>query len=214
MGFDIAEVCESNQWNCLFYCVLMADTMKVSNELAALRFLLSRFSDVYAVDAFGKTIFDYVDDIDGHGACCYGRDQANFPRPRHGYGTYRRDLLYCALERSELLCGRPDGGTFKSREYRFAKNYTPLNLHALRYLDEWTHGDLWPQVKSELGKHPWSEHEKEEAVRLFQDIERHDWCDWVPEEHIIDLARYLGVSPNQRIAFKHRRRKPRGGLFR
>lgn len=184
MDFIVEETCDPESWNCLFVCVLNAKQPRQSNELEALRFLLTRFTDINAKDASGRTISDHVVDAD---------DSME--------GAYQRDLWFCAMERTGMLCKLENIQVLRSQKPRFNHRYTPLHLHALGYLDDWNDESLWPQVKAILQKHPWSEEERNEMTRLFcNEAEGYDWFYDMAEEDINDIGQYLRVDPEPRIS--------------
>lgn len=188
MGFDLLET-DSEGWNCLFFCVLEAQNPNSSKELEALLFLLHRFADICARDRLGKTIFDHLDEsIDDH---------------REGILQYRRDLWYRGIERMNLLHGCNALSRCRHWDPHFGELFTPLHSHALRYLDHWDYLDYWPQVKAVLKKHPWSEHEKKEMIRWFSDA--FSRAQHLTDKTIMDMARFLGLSPDPLLTARRRR---------
>lgn len=179
INFSVTETSDPEKWNCLFVCVLNADVPSDSSELEALRFLLTRFTDINATDASGRTISDHV----------VNADDSN-------EGSYQRDLWYCALDRTGMLRKLENIHSLRSQKPQFTESYTPLHLYALRYLDGWSESVLWPQVKAVLKEHPWSEEERNEMTRLFCNEATHaDWSYEMAEEDIDDIGQYLGVDP-------------------
>jgi hypothetical protein len=120
-GAMIAEV-DKDGWNCLFNCVVCSTHPQRSNEFEALRYLLTIFRDIFAQDFKGRSIFDVLAD--------------NKPGRDARYGSYKQDLLYCALYRSGLAYRShiplpPPGRLRLDRDYR------PSHYRALLYLDTW-----------------------------------------------------------------------------
>ena len=118
-GVNIAEVDGAGR-NCLFLCVQFASFMERSVEFEALRYLLTVFDDIFARDNQGCTIFDLITD-----------DRTDY----HHTGSYRQDLWYCALYRSNIPLGinipPPPRGPLSCCWY------TKEHCRALLYLESW-----------------------------------------------------------------------------
>ena len=122
-GADVYEV-DDHRWNCLFKCVGTASNPWRSNEFEALRYLLTVFDNVFARDCRGRTIFDLL-----AGDSMYGQQSL---------GSYKQDLWYCALYRSQLprrftIPPPPPGPAFDSR-------YTIEHYRAMLYHESWDLG--------------------------------------------------------------------------
>jgi hypothetical protein len=149
-GCDIAEK-DDNGWNCLFHGLYLVGEPDTSYELERLRYLLSIFDDIYATDTQGRTIFDLVDNS-----------------PDHVYGSYQRDLWYCALERAGIdvsshLVQHPRVSYYKTRKY---SEYTPEHYHALKHLKSWDRFNFRSQMDRLLQEIPLDEDEALEMERL------------------------------------------------
>lgn len=115
--------------------------------------MLKIFEKIYAVDAKGNDVFDYVNELRGW--------PGSYTRPSYDCGSYRQDLLYCALKRSKLDIRHNVQPC--DRLARYTSSYTPKHYLALCYLEDW---DLWEedlferQIQTLLREHPMSEDEE------------------------------------------------------
>ncbi|KAM0723657.1 hypothetical protein Q7P37_000645 [Cladosporium fusiforme] len=177
---------DSDGWNCLFFCVHRASDPSVSCELEILQLLLDRFDDIHARDKSGVTLFDYVN------------DEMTYSMR----GSYRRDLWFCALERTGMLRG-DEKRKIGSGKPRFTEDYTPLHSHALRFLDRWDESDVWPQVKSTLEHHPWSDEETAEMIKYCPGpVKQYNYWELrLSREHLIDISHYLGIDPYRHFLY-------------
>lgn len=119
-GVDIAEV-DDEERNCLFQCVGSAMSPLRSDEFEALRYLLTVFDDIFARDIEGGTVFHLA-------------SNASIVGPL-STGSYKQDLWYCALYRSNVPLGvnippPPPGPLFSCW-------YTKEHYRALLYLESW-----------------------------------------------------------------------------
>lgn len=146
--------------NCLFRTILASRTPSGSRDFERLHFLLSVFGDIYAQDAKSRTIFDLVD----------GEDHDTF-------GSYRRDLWYCALERAAMdvshhLSRHPRKSAYRSDGL---SSYTPEHHHALKHLQSWNESNFRSQMDCLLRDIPLEEGDAEKMERI-RDWER-EWMD-------------------------------------
>jgi hypothetical protein len=131
--------------NCLFLQVLRAKETGTSLEFATLRFLIRQHANVFAKDANGLTVFDYVNKGGGL------------------HSQYRRDLWYCVLRREGIETGQ----AIKARPrgvVGYRESYTPEHYGALCYLDTWTKSDLSEQVHDTLKSCPWTQEDALEVT--------------------------------------------------
>ena len=152
VGCDFAETDDHGR-NCLFYSVLWPEVRhpEYSFDLEKLVYLLSIFDDIHATDAEGYTIFDLLD------TC-----QDDY------YGSYRRDLWYCALGRAGIdvsphLVQRPRVPSYTNRRSR---QYTPEHYHALKHLQSWNRENFRAQMDRLLEEIPLDKDEALEMERL------------------------------------------------
>lgn len=119
-GVTVAEV-DAKGRNCLFNCILESIDHSTSLEFEALRYLLTIFDDFFACDSSYCTIFDRT----AHGQA----------RPWRSRGSYRQDMWYCALYRSDLAhrlnIPPPSTGPI------FSPRYTKEDYRALLYFGSW-----------------------------------------------------------------------------
>jgi hypothetical protein len=149
-GCNVAEKDSAGQ-NCLFHGVNGSSYPENSDDFEKLQYLLSIFDDIYATDTQGRTIFDLVDNS-----------------PDHVYGSYQRDLWYCALERAGIdvsshLVQHPRVSYYKTRKY---SEYTPEHYHALKHLKSWDRFNFRSQMDRLLQEIPLDEDEALEMERL------------------------------------------------
>lgn len=153
-GCDIAEK-DDDGWNCLFHSVLSSDQPDASYEFERLQYLLSIFDDIYARDASGGTIFDHL---------------GNYQQYKL-YGTYRRDLWYCALERAGIdvsshLAQQPRVPSYRiERTPIYSYRYTPEHYYALKHLRSWDEDNFRSQMDRLLQEVPLDE---DEALAMEQ----------------------------------------------
>lgn len=151
-GVDAAET-DDYGFNCLFVFISRVSIPDDAREYKALQCLLKIFEKIYAVDAKGNDVFDYVNELRGW--------PGSYTRPRYDCGSYRQDLLYCALKRSKLDIRHNVQPC--DRLARYTSSYTPKHYLALCYLEDW---DLWEedlferQIQTLLREHPMSEDEE------------------------------------------------------
>jgi hypothetical protein len=131
-GVNVEET-DRNGWNCLFQRVLGSVSPEHSYDLEALRFLLTVFDDLFARDTKGMSIFEIVNDERELLVRSDGDDDS--------FGSYRQDLWYCALYRSELQVhfDLPP----PSRNPRFTLRYTSQHYRALMDLTHWASDSSW-----------------------------------------------------------------------
>jgi hypothetical protein len=154
-GVDITET-DENGFNCLFMFMSRTNWPQTGKELEALRCLLAIFDDIHALDAMGNDVFAYVNEAQDW--------PERYKDPlSHIFddGSYRQDLWYCALARSELdVCNSVQPC---DRLARYTKLYTPKMYLALCHLDEWDTCDqdaFERQMQPVLQKYPLSEDEE------------------------------------------------------
>lgn len=150
-GCSFAEEDDVQGRNCLFHVVLGSIHPEKSWEFEKLQYLLSKFDDIYARDAEGRTIFDHVDGVQPH-----------------YLDSYRRDLWYCALERAGIdvsshLAKHPRVPSYKTTKYG---QYTPKHYHALKHLHSWDEDNFRSQMDRLLQELPLDEDEALEMRRL------------------------------------------------
>ena len=148
LGYDIAEK-DVGGHNCLFVSVLNSFSCATSDGLERLQYLLSIFDDIYARDTDGCTIFDHVDD-------------ARFDP--FGFGSYRRDLWYCALKRASIDVSHRVAN--HPRKLIYDRWYTPEHYHALKHLHSWNEDNFRSQMDRLLQEIPLDEEEALEMERL------------------------------------------------
>ena len=152
-GCDISETYEPSPsrtnkegyfpgWNGLFFVVLHASFPESSAEFESLQFLLDAGVSPFLRDAYGKTIFDYVnEDTD------------------YEFAHYQRDLWYSALNRAHV-----DVGHYTKQISVLpvcSRSYTPIHHCALHNLESWNESNVESQVNTLLGQVPWTEAEAE-----------------------------------------------------
>ncbi|KAM0722308.1 hypothetical protein Q7P37_001749 [Cladosporium fusiforme] len=185
-GCDVHETTKNyseypDGWNCLFLFTLHAYDPHDAEELGALQLLLRSSANVFAKDASELTVFDHVNAL-----------------PMDQYGSYRRDLWYCALQRESI-----DIGEYLEMYPRvpvYSAIYTPEHYRALCFLEDWIDdeddGDdevygynMEQQVSEILNVHPWTEEESsamEPIYRLRRERERR----WDERQR-----QFLGTAP-------------------
>lgn len=154
-GCDVAETDDDGR-NCLFHSVLGLEfrSPDFSYDFEQLVYLLSIFDDIHAKDAKGHTIFDHLKN-----------------KQDDSYGSYRRDLWYCALERAGIdvsshLVRHPRVPSYTMRSW---VRYTPEHYHALKHLQSWNYKNLRAQMDRLLEEIPLDEDEALEMEGLRQE---------------------------------------------
>jgi hypothetical protein len=174
-GVDVAEVDEDGH-NCLFNCVLMAQEPYRSGEIEVLRFLLTIFNDVFALDVNGYSIFDRV--------------MVQTWNILPATGSYQQDLWYCALYRSGIS-SRIDITPPPPRPI-FSKEYKLKHYCALLYLDTWAFG--WKHRRyldyPLVHRYPLSQQQREQAPAF---------CQWNAADLRMMEERVLPFAPSQII---------------
>jgi hypothetical protein len=95
-GADATEV-DDYAFNCLFVFMSRTKLPSTAQEYKALRRLLEIFKDIHALDAMGSDIFAYVNEVQDW--------PETYTDPLSHIvdcGSYKQDLWYCALARSNL----------------------------------------------------------------------------------------------------------------
>ncbi|GAB7325794.1 hypothetical protein MBLNU13_g09883t1 [Cladosporium sp. NU13] len=166
-GCNIAEK-DHRGWNCLFITVLSSIQPGYSHEFEKLQYLLGIFDNIHARDTNGRTIFDYVDDVQEDDYC----------------GSYSRDLWYCALKRAGIdvsshLAQHPRVPSYKMRGHF---EYTPEHYHALKHLQSWDEDNFRSQMDRLLQEIPLDEDEALEMERM-----RREEASWKPGWQEIEI---------------------------
>lgn len=114
---------DSRGWNCLFRCVLGSRFPSCSAEFEALQYLLTVFDDIFACETAKPycDLFDWVHHF-------------TFHQPSE-LGSYKEDLWYCALYRSELALRVEIPPPLVPPV--FNSRYTVQHYRALLYFDTW-----------------------------------------------------------------------------
>ncbi|GAB7325793.1 hypothetical protein MBLNU13_g09883t2 [Cladosporium sp. NU13] len=164
---NIAEK-DHRGWNCLFITVLSSIQPGYSHEFEKLQYLLGIFDNIHARDTNGRTIFDYVDDVQEDDYC----------------GSYSRDLWYCALKRAGIdvsshLAQHPRVPSYKMRGHF---EYTPEHYHALKHLQSWDEDNFRSQMDRLLQEIPLDEDEALEMERM-----RREEASWKPGWQEIEI---------------------------
>lgn len=151
VGCNVAEKDDKHGRNCLFHAVFGSFRPKNSDEFEKLQYLLGVFDDIYATDAWGRTVFDHV-----------GTAELEY------MGSYHRDLWYCALDRagidvSDHLAKHPRVPLYRTNQFR---EYTPEHYHALKHLQSWDEDNFRSQMDLLLQEIPLEEDEALEMERL------------------------------------------------
>jgi hypothetical protein len=153
MGCDMKETAVNlptvlNGWNSLsFWQVLRARRPGLSHEFKMLRFFIKQRTNLFAKDAYGKTISDHVNAAREWSPTCY-----------------QQDLWYCALQRKGIDTAQATEA--HPRVAKYGRSYTPEHYRALSYFDSWTDDNLSRQVHNTLDACPWTDEEVYESSRI------------------------------------------------